>query len=82
MDAAGVSLRSAPDSEKAVQLYRGIADAGNPNAQILLGLAYKTGFGVWKSDAQAIAYFSQAAKRVRAASLLEDAVRNATSAGK
>lgn len=60
-----------PDIEKALRLYQRAADAGEANAQIMLGFAYKTGSGVPKNNEEAIRFFRKAEAQVPAAELLE-----------
>jgi TPR repeat protein len=60
-----------PDVEKAIELYRKAAYAGDPNAAILLGFAYEIGSGVAKNNEDAIKLFKMAGNQVRAAFLLE-----------
>lgn len=46
----------------AAEYYKKAADAGNPEAQFIMGVTYETGTGVDKSDPEAIKYYKMAVK--------------------
>lgn len=68
-----------PDSKKAAEIFKRAAAAGDPNAQILLGLNYMTGSGVIRDPNRAQALFNRAGDHIRAAYLLEYQVTLAAS---
>src|SRR5436309_1982600 len=47
----------------ALHLLRPLADAGNPEAQLFIGLSYEFGDGVTKNTAEAVKWYRQAADK-------------------
>jgi TPR repeat protein len=59
----GMAAYNRGDYVPAVQVFRGMAKAGNTKAQAMLGAMYQRGQGVAKSSAHAFMWFSLAASR-------------------
>lgn len=59
----GVAAVQRKDYPQAVRLLEPLARAGNPLAQLRLGLLYYHGHGVRESDAQALQWFERAARQ-------------------
>ncbi|HSO06798.1 MAG TPA: tetratricopeptide repeat protein [Pelomicrobium sp.] len=51
------------DFATATRLYRSLADAGNPQAQLRLGLMFHYGLGIPENDVEALNWFERAAKQ-------------------
>jgi len=51
------------DYAGALKLLRPLADAGNPEAQVYIGLSYEFGDGVAKNTAEAVKWYRQAAEK-------------------
>ena len=49
------------DYAAALRLLRPLADSGNPDAQVFIGMSYEFGDGVMKDTAQAVKWYRQAA---------------------
>ena len=60
-DEAGADAFSRGDYANAIQLLRPVADAGDPEAQVMLADIYYEGRGVPKDYAQAVDWFRKAA---------------------
>lgn len=59
----GMAAYNRGDYVPAMQVFRGMARAGNANAQAMLGTMYRRGQGVSKSSAHAFMWLSLAAAR-------------------
>jgi len=53
----------ARDYQKALRLWKSLAEQGNVQLQLLLGLKYKEGIGVPKDDAKVAYWLTKAAKQ-------------------
>jgi len=51
------------DYAAALKLLRPLADAGNPEAQVFVGMSYEFGDGVTKNTAEAVKWYRQAAQK-------------------
>src|SRR5690348_6176153 len=51
------------DYATALRLLRPLADAGNSDAQVFIGLSYEFGDGVAKNTAEAVKWYRQAAEK-------------------
>src|SRR5438874_12072440 len=51
------------DYAAALRLLRPLADAGNPEAQVFIGMSYEFGDGVTKNTAEAVKWYRQAADK-------------------
>jgi TPR repeat protein len=51
------------DFAAALKLLRPLANAGNPEAQVFIGLSYEFGDGVTKNTAEAVKWYRQAAEK-------------------
>src|SRR5690242_10853895 len=59
----GMAAYNRGDYVPAIQLFRSLAEQGNPNAQSVLGVMYWKGQGVARSSARAFMWFSLASGR-------------------
>jgi len=55
------------DYQGAVQIWRPLAERGDPRAEYMLGLAFNLGRGVTRNDAMAVAWYRKAADQGLAA---------------
>jgi hypothetical protein len=70
------AVETKPNSERAIQLYREAAREGDPNAAIMLGIAYTMGSDVQANKDSAISYFAQAEARIPIAAVLKTEVQS------
>lgn len=59
----GMAAYNRGDYVPAIQVFRGMAKAGNAKAQMMLGSMYQRGQGVAKSSSRAFVWLSRAASR-------------------
>ena len=63
----GMAAYRNADYAKAIELWRPLADKGNPDAQYRIGSMYAEGKGIERNDATALMWFRRAAERGNAA---------------
>jgi TPR repeat protein len=63
----GQAAYASGDYQGAVQIWRPLAERGDPRAEYMLGLAFNLGRGVTRNDATAVAWYRKAAEQGLAA---------------
>ena len=59
----GQAAYASGDYQAAVQIWRPLAERGDPRAEYMLGLAFNLGRGVPRSDATAVVWYRKAAEQ-------------------
>ena len=59
----GQAAYASGDFQGAVQIWRPLAERGDPRAEYMLGLAFNLGRGVPRNDASAVAWYRKAAEQ-------------------